>query len=229
MTTVETLVYSGRPNPTFDLDPGAEAQFANLVQQRMAGPPVAVRPAPQLGYRGFAVTPDPALGLPPLLTVGQGVVVGEADDGVTTAWSDTDGTCEAWLKERAGGAGQEQLVEPDRGQPVPPDVVRPQGRRLTLPEELLAAGLDFARDVLARLEAVALVDVPSFAASAGVPAFVDDGTVSAYLDTARTRLGLVAPSMAAGDFAGAARHVGVLLSAIDAAAVKVGGLQLRDL
>jgi hypothetical protein len=228
MTTVETLVYSGRSNPTFDLDAAAEAEFANLVQQRMAGPAAAQRPATGLGYRGFAVTPPPALGLPPLLTVGQGLVVGETD-GVTTAWMDTDSKCEEWLKQRASGAGQEQLVEPDRGDPVPPGVVRPQGRRLSLPEELLAAALDFARHILAEFEAAALVDVPSFAVAAGVPGYVDNGTVSAQLDTARTRLGLVAPSMAAGDFSGAARHIAVQLSAVDAAALKVGGLQLRDL
>ena len=104
-----------------------------------------------------------------------------------------------------------------------------KGRRLSLPEELLAAALDFARRILAELEAATLADVASFAVAAGVPGYVDDGTVSAQLDTARTRLGLVAPSMAAGDFAGAARHVAVLLSAVDAAAVKVDGLQLRDL
>ena len=164
--TVETLVYSGQPNPTFVVATADEPQFAALAQARMAAAPVVARPTQQLGYRGFSMEPQAALGLPPLLIVGQGLVVGETD-GVTRAWADTGGQCEQWLKERAREAGQAEQVDSDLGAPVPPDVIRPEGRRLGLADELLAGALDFARNILAQLEAAALIDVPSFAAAAG--------------------------------------------------------------
>src|SRR5215472_10191547 len=115
-TTVQTLVYSGPPNPTFVLDGAQELKFAGKVKARMAVAAVPERPVIHLGYSGFEMDPAAALGLPQSLTVTQGLLVGETD-GVTTAWTDTGGECEEYLKQQARAAGQGALVDPDRGDP----------------------------------------------------------------------------------------------------------------
>jgi hypothetical protein len=226
--SVEILLFSGGPGPTFDLDDGEATHLVSEVKATMAGAPLAESPQPVLGYRGFALVPPAEPGFPTFLTIGQGAIVGQTDDS-ETAWPDTRG-CEQWLKDRADAAGLGDPVNPERGDPAPPEAIRPAGRRLGLADEMLASGLDFARSILAQLEAASLGDVPSFAAAAGVPLFADlDEVVAAKLDIARTRIGMVAPAMMAGDLATAAGHIGVLLSAINTAALKVGGKPLRDI
>jgi hypothetical protein len=168
--------------------------------------------------------PAAGLGLPHSLIVTQ---VGETA-AVTTAWTDTGGECEEYLKQQARAAGQGELVDPDQGDPVPADVIRPEGRRVGLADELLAGALDFARRVLAQL-AASFADVPSFAAAAGNAGFADlDGVVATNLGIARARLPQIGPTMALGDFAGAAVHLGVLLSALDTANAKIGVRTFRD-
>ena len=224
---IEVLVFSGLPNPTFTLDDAQQQALVDLIRPNLATTPVPAQLAVRLGYRGFEWEPPAPLGLAPLLVVGQGLVVGETN-GIRTAWVDANGV-EEFLKERARAANLGALVDPDRGKPVPPEVIRPEGRRMGLVDELIAGSLDFARTLLAELNSVTLPSVSAFAHAAGKEGFVDNGSVAAQLTIARTQLALVGPKMATGDFAGAATLVATVLAAVDTATKLVGGLPLRDL
>src|SRR5947209_16250120 len=109
---VQALVFSGRPDPTFVLEDAQLDDLAALARASLAAPPVAALPPPQLGYRGFALEPPPALALPARLIVGKGYLVADVAGG-QTAWTDRDGASEAFLKERARAAGLGPLVDPD--------------------------------------------------------------------------------------------------------------------
>lgn len=99
-----------------------------------------------------------------------------------------------------------------------------------LANELIASVLDYLQARLAELRALALADVASFAAAVEAPGFVDaGGAVALRLTAARAGLDLVPPRMAAGDFTGAARQIGIALGAIAAAATNVNGLSFIDL
>src|SRR5258706_11626526 len=104
-TTVQILLYSGLPNPSFDLDATRAAALWPLVLARVAGPAVPERPVAQLGYRGFLLRPEAGLGLPDWLMIGRGLIVGSVA-GVMTGWADTDGACEALLKGEASTGDQ---------------------------------------------------------------------------------------------------------------------------
>jgi hypothetical protein len=93
-------------------------------------------------------------------------------------------------------------------------------------DKLLADSLDFAFRLLNELSA-SFADVSSFAHALGKSNFTDDGTVSAKLKIARDRLLLVEPSMDAGNYSDAAKHIAALLIAVDTAAGIVGGLMFN--
>lgn len=98
-----------------------------------------------------------------------------------------------------------------------------------LANELIATVLDYLLARLAALRALALGDVPSFAAAVGVPGFADPGgVVAAKLAAARAALDLVPPRMAAGDFAAAARQLGIALGEIAAATAGIPGLAFKE-
>jgi hypothetical protein len=105
---VEIDVYSGRPNPTFQLSDPLGKEFARMLEKL----PRATREAPEpgLGYRGFVVTPntaaDPAL--PRKVRVFDGLIIIEKGSGIET-YIDANGA-ESWLKEQAVRAGYGSLV-----------------------------------------------------------------------------------------------------------------------
>ena len=99
-----------------------------------------------------------------------------------------------------------------------------------LANELIACVLDYLQARLADLRALALANVASFAAAVERPGFVDvGGAVDLHLTAARGALDLVPPRMAASDFTGATRQIGIALGAIAAAATSVNGLSFVDL
>jgi hypothetical protein len=100
----------------------------------------------------------------------------------------------------------------------------------SLGNELLAAVIDYLQARLAELRALALGDVAAFAAAAEALGFADlDGTVALRLGAARAGLDAVPPRMAAGDFTGAARQLGLALAAISQAATRVNGLPFLEI
>ena len=101
---------------------------------------------------------------------------------------------------------------------------------MSLGDELVAAGLSYARARLEEVRAAILGDVAAFAAAAGAPGFVDaGGAVAADLATARAELDQAAIDLAARNLGGCAAHVGSALAAIDRAAVAVGPAPLSSL
>lgn len=107
--TVELDVFSGRPNPTWQLS-GAEAaglrrQLTALTPHPMA-PDRVPSPSGRLGYRGFVVfDPSRTLAGADRLEVGEGFV--RAVDGATgrtlAVFADADHSAERWLTAAAHG------------------------------------------------------------------------------------------------------------------------------
>lgn len=219
--TVHLLVFSGRPDPEFALDDAQAHDFAARAAPALATVPVPADVAMLLGYRGFALDGGEAVGLPPQLEIGHGLVISE-DDAGRTAWVDAGG-CEEWLKQRARDAGLGALLGDGAVAPGP----RP--RSPALRQGLVADALGYASDRLDELVDPVLRDVPSFAAAAGAGGFVDDGSVASRLAAARAELGLLAADLDAANLIGAATHLGAALHALDLAATSVGGLRLGPL
>ena len=105
---VEIDVYSGRPNPSFELSEPLGKEFARMLEKL----PRATREAaePGLGYRGFVVTPKPPAdpSQSQRVRVFDGLIVVEKDSGVET-YIDRNGA-ESWLKQQAVRAGYGSLV-----------------------------------------------------------------------------------------------------------------------
>ena len=103
---VEIDVYSGRPNPQFDLSEPFSAELGHMLRDL----PLANRtePQPGLGYRGFVVTAETAAALPVKLRVFDGLII--IDDGQQVkVYLDRDGV-ESRLKRYARQAGYGALV-----------------------------------------------------------------------------------------------------------------------
>src|SRR5947208_291634 len=72
-TEIELDVFSGRPNPTWNLEPSLEAELVN----RLRALPPTHRQAPEppgLGYRGLLIRPSPETGPRHTIRVYRGVV-----------------------------------------------------------------------------------------------------------------------------------------------------------
>ena len=94
----------------------------------------------------------------------------------------------------------------------------------SLANELLAQAIEYAHRRMTELRAALLGDVAGFATAAGRPGFVDVGAVVAgLLATARAALDAIVGLLAARNFNGAARQLGIALGAISDAATRVGG------
>ena len=94
-TTVELLVYSGRPNPHIDLDAASQAELA----RRLAALPVADRAVEadeRLGYRGIQVA-GPAAAAQPDVHVSLGHVLVHEGSGATRTLADPQRSLERWL------------------------------------------------------------------------------------------------------------------------------------
>ncbi len=95
-STIELLVYSGRPNPRVELDAATEAELARRVSALAPlGHPYA--PDDRLGYRGLRVVGPPASAIREVdVSAGGGVRVHERD-GRTRDVADPDRALERWL------------------------------------------------------------------------------------------------------------------------------------
>ena len=102
---VELMVFSGRPNPSFQL---TEDETEELARRVAALPRGAVQPSPPgLGYQGFRVTSDRAGEEPAQMTVLNGVCTSEDGDDIR---EDTGGV-EGWLLDLARRHGHGDLLE----------------------------------------------------------------------------------------------------------------------
>lgn len=99
-----------------------------------------------------------------------------------------------------------------------------------LPDEVLKAGLGYARNRLTEFRQQVLADVAAFAAAAGVPGFVDAGNaVANHLATARSELDAAGAALGGANVVAAAGHIASAVRAIDAAAEAVAGKPLTEL
>lgn len=91
--TATLLIFSGRPDPTFELNDEETSDFTGRVQSTIGGQEVQEAPEGGLGYRGFRIENTAGIeGVPSQLVVFGGVVT---EQGGTEArsWRDTGG-CE---------------------------------------------------------------------------------------------------------------------------------------
>ena len=105
---IEIDVFSGRPNPTFEIG----AKESSELQRLLTGLPQVPTnpPEPGLGYRGFIIRFDRAEvpGMLSPIRVYGGYVVVEGDPN-RPVYRDTK-ACEHWLKQKARDAGYGDLV-----------------------------------------------------------------------------------------------------------------------
>jgi hypothetical protein len=102
---VELMVFSGRPNPDFELTPDQAEELARRVAALPRG---GVRPSPPgLGYQGFHITSDRAGEWPAQVTVFGGVCT--LEDGGDSR-EDT-GDVEGWLLDLARRHGHGDLLD----------------------------------------------------------------------------------------------------------------------
>jgi hypothetical protein len=101
---VEIDVYSGRPNPSFNL---SEASEAELVRKLRDLPHLeSIPPEPGLGYRGYIVTATHRVpGFPSSVRIGNGIVVFEGN-----AYRDVH-SAEDWLRQLSIQAGHGALLQ----------------------------------------------------------------------------------------------------------------------
>jgi len=91
---IELDVFSGRPNPTWELSAADTATLIGMINSLAQSPPVDL-PTP-LGYRGFLVTLDePQSGSAATIRAYQGIV--EYQGRETRTYADTDKQVELWL------------------------------------------------------------------------------------------------------------------------------------
>lgn len=128
---VQWIIFSGRPDPTFAVrDPGSVQQFVAAFERLPPHPTLRDPNAlgtPQLGYRGFRVTPTDLAGVSWLEIFGTAVAVASGGaNGVPLAWSfrfDRDAVLEQLLFQvvRAEGSSLTEYL------PIPPTGVAPAG------------------------------------------------------------------------------------------------------
>lgn len=91
--TATLLIFSGKPDPTFELNAEEASDFAGRVQSTIGGQQVQEASEGGLGYRGFRVQNTAGIeGVPAQLVVFGGVVT-EQEGTEARSWRDTGG-CE---------------------------------------------------------------------------------------------------------------------------------------
>jgi hypothetical protein len=116
MMQVEIDLFSGRPNPHWQLAP---SELAELESRLVTLPAAASAALPDgLGYRGLHLGPVPARQMahePPWLNpivaleVGGGVIQATRRNGATLHWLDSGRSLECWLLTLARGRVEEPL------------------------------------------------------------------------------------------------------------------------
>jgi hypothetical protein len=97
---VELNVFSGRPNPSWVMEPGEAAELLERLRRLLPGSGAA---PPGLGYRGFTVYRVEHGQPTPWLEVGPGGVR-TFEAGRQAFYRDT-GDIEEWLRDQAAGRG----------------------------------------------------------------------------------------------------------------------------
>ena len=104
----ELQVFSGQPNPTWELTPAEVSELASRFHRLAVAP--SPPPEPALGYRGVAVVnPSGAAGLPARMQAFGGVV-STTRSGVRVLLDDTE-DIEPWLLDLGRARGHGPLVE----------------------------------------------------------------------------------------------------------------------
>jgi hypothetical protein len=105
---VELNIFSGRPNPSWELSP----QDASALEERLTGLTFTSQ-SPSgggLGYRGFILSyPTPVAGLSTQINIFNGVIK-ISEGGHTTHYYDTKGA-EGWLIEQARKQGYGNILD----------------------------------------------------------------------------------------------------------------------
>lgn len=99
-------IFSGRPDPEFELPAAVAAELSNRLQSAVGESPSEPPPLGGLGYRGFAVGEDLER---PAYEVFAGVIT-EVSDGENRHWLDTAGL-EDLLITQAREAGLGELLD----------------------------------------------------------------------------------------------------------------------
>ncbi len=95
-------IFSGRPNPQWQMSEAQSAEFAGRVRKLAPAPGGRMPDAPDLGYRGMEVR-DAAAGLPPIRVYGSFARVGD------TVYRDDRRELETWLLRNADATVPEEL------------------------------------------------------------------------------------------------------------------------
>ncbi len=128
---VQWFIFSGRPDPTFAIsDPASVQQFLAALEKLPPHPTLKDPNAlgsPQLGYRGFGVTPTGIAGVDWIEIFGTAVAVSSGGvNGVPLSWSfrfDKDATLEQFLFQAARAEGSSLTDQV----PIPATGVGPLG------------------------------------------------------------------------------------------------------
>lgn len=100
---------------------------------------------------------------------------------------------------------------------------------MSLADELVAASLGYTEARLNEFRDATLTDARRFATAAGLPEFIDPGSVARHLEEARRALSEASDHLARRDFDTASRRFASALRSVEQAAGVVGGRSLLDL
>lgn len=106
--SVQLMVFSGRPDPTYDLTQAETDELATRAQQSIGQQAAEPPPDGDLGYHGFLVTNAASVtGMPTEFQVFRSVVT---DTSAGTNWNDA-GNCESFLLTTARNHGFGALLD----------------------------------------------------------------------------------------------------------------------
>jgi hypothetical protein len=109
---VELDIFSGRPNPSWELSPSEEAELARLLWGLKERTNPVAEDTLGLGYRGLVATDPTQEGLPLRLRAyprAVGVILVQPDGSHTYYFTDTVGV-ERWLVQSARDHGYSDLI-----------------------------------------------------------------------------------------------------------------------
>jgi hypothetical protein len=106
---VRLLVYSGRPDPEWTLEPGEAKELLEMLGAVVGAEEIHPPPAGGLGYRGFLITNAPVGKRPGEVAVFRGVIT-ERPGRQAAHWRDVRGV-ERWLLDQARRQGHGAALE----------------------------------------------------------------------------------------------------------------------
>jgi hypothetical protein len=115
LVTVELRVFSGRPNPRWELATDEAKHLTKLVDESRGKEEANPPPEGGLGYSGFALWRGSARGEEPPVVVYRGVI-SEGARARAKHWSDNSGI-EEWLIEHARSRGHGDVLDHNEVKP----------------------------------------------------------------------------------------------------------------